>query len=48
MIYLENYIDGKLVKPASGAYLDNYEPATGQVYALIPDSDEDPILLKLP
>ncbi len=26
--------------PASGAYLDNFEPATGSVYSLIPDSDD--------
>jgi aminomuconate-semialdehyde/2-hydroxymuconate-6-semialdehyde dehydrogenase len=36
---LENYIDGKLTAAGSGAYLDNYEPGTGQVYSLIPDSD---------
>src|SRR5262245_17438086 len=42
---LENYIDGKLVKPASGTYLDNYEPATGEVYSLIPDSDEADVSL---
>jgi aminomuconate-semialdehyde/2-hydroxymuconate-6-semialdehyde dehydrogenase len=37
---LENYIGGELVKPASGNYLDNVDPATGQVYSLIPDSDD--------
>lgn len=36
---LENYIDGKLVAPISGNYLDNFEPATGKVYSLIPDSN---------
>ena len=35
-----NYIDGKLVEPQSGAYLDNIEPATGKVYSSAPDSDE--------
>lgn len=39
MIFLQNYINGKLVAPANGQYLDNYEPATGKVYAQIPDSD---------
>ncbi|MGD9590489.1 MAG: aldehyde dehydrogenase [Pyrinomonadaceae bacterium] len=34
-----NYIDGKLVQPASSVYLDNCEPATGAVYSQIPDSD---------
>jgi len=39
MLKIENYIDGKLTKPISGEYLDNYNPATGKVYSLIPDSD---------
>lgn len=34
-----NYINGRLVEPASGQYLDNYNPSTGQVYSLIADSD---------
>ena len=33
-----NYIDGKFTEPAAGKYLDNYEPARGQVYSLVPDS----------
>lgn len=37
---IENYIGGELVMPASGEYLDNFEPATGQVYSQIPDSDD--------
>lgn len=37
---IENYIGGKLVKPASEGYLDNIEPATGSVYSQIPDSDD--------
>jgi len=39
MIHLFNYINGKLENPLSGNYLDNYEPATDEVYAHIPDSD---------
>ena len=35
-----NYIDGALVAPVSGNYFDNIEPATGQAYGQIPDSDE--------
>jgi aminomuconate-semialdehyde/2-hydroxymuconate-6-semialdehyde dehydrogenase len=35
-----NYIGGKLVEPLSNQYIDNYQPATGAVYSLIPDSDE--------
>lgn len=37
---LQNYINGQLLAPTSGNYIDNYEPATGQVYSLIPNSDE--------
>src|SRR5690349_11219352 len=37
---IQNYIAGELVAPVSNAYLDNYDPSTGQVYSLIPDSDE--------
>ncbi len=37
---LENYIGGKLHAPECGEYLDNFDPATGEVYSLIPDSDE--------
>ena len=36
---LANLIDGRLAAPASGAYLDVFEPATGGVYARCPDSD---------
>ncbi len=36
---IENYINGRLVAPNSGEYLDNYNPATGEIYSLIPDSD---------
>ncbi len=35
-----NYIDGELVVPKSKEYLDNFDPSTGSVYSLIPDSDE--------
>lgn len=45
MIQLLNYINGALVPPQSGTYLDNYEPATGKVYSQIPDSDERDINL---
>jgi len=37
---IQNYINGELVAPISGEYLENYNPATGAVYSLIPDSDE--------
>jgi aminomuconate-semialdehyde/2-hydroxymuconate-6-semialdehyde dehydrogenase len=41
--YLKNYVNGQLVPPFSGEYLDNKNPATGEVYAFIPDSDTEDI-----
>ncbi len=40
---LYNYINGKLVAPKSGKYIDNYDPSTGEVYSLIPDSDNNDV-----
>lgn len=37
---LQNFIDGQYSAPVNGNYIDNFEPATGQVYCLIPNSDE--------
>jgi len=37
---IQNYINGELIAPISGEYLENYNPATGEVYSLIPDSNE--------
>lgn len=37
---LANYIGGELMPPASGGYLDNFDPSRGEVYSLLPDSDE--------
>lgn len=45
MIQLTNYIDGRQVPPKCNAYLDNFEPATGQVYSRIPDSDQEDVAL---
>ncbi len=42
---LENYISGKLIAPLKGKYIDNYHPATGKVYSLIPDSDSADVQL---
>jgi aminomuconate-semialdehyde/2-hydroxymuconate-6-semialdehyde dehydrogenase len=39
MVRILNYIGGKLLEPKSANYLDNIEPATGNVYSQIPDSD---------
>ncbi|MCZ6834536.1 MAG: aldehyde dehydrogenase [Planctomycetota bacterium] len=42
---IANYIDGNLIEPQGGAYLDNVEPATGKVYSQTPDSDEGDVQL---
>ena len=36
---IQNYINGDLVPPNSGEYINNFCPGTGEVYSLIPDSD---------
>jgi len=43
MLKIKNYINGELVPPASGKYLKNVCPATGENYSLIPDSDENDV-----
>jgi len=40
MDHIDNYIGGELVEPVSQVYLENFEPATGEVYSRIADSDE--------
>lgn len=40
MTRIENYIRGQMTAPVSGQYLENFDPATGQVYSHTPDSDE--------
>lgn len=42
---IQNYINGKMIDPIGGKYLDNYEPATGLVYALTPESNENDLNL---
>jgi aminomuconate-semialdehyde/2-hydroxymuconate-6-semialdehyde dehydrogenase len=36
---IQNYINGKLCAPVNSNYLDNFEPATGKIYSLTPQSD---------
>lgn len=43
MIKIKNYINGELVEPISGQYIDNYNPAEGKVYSQIPDSTKDDV-----
>ncbi|CAN5557290.1 5-carboxymethyl-2-hydroxymuconate semialdehyde dehydrogenase [soil metagenome] len=45
MQIIENYIGGQLIQPVSGAYIENFNPATGEVYSLLPDSDERDVQL---
>ena len=41
--HLENYIGGNFIGPLSGKFIDNINPATGEVYGQIPDSNEKDI-----
>jgi len=40
---IQNFIDGEFCAPLSGKYIDNVNPATGQVYSSIPDSNADDV-----
>lgn len=40
---IDNFIDGEFCAPVAGSYLDNYEPATGQVYSQVADSDGEDV-----
>ncbi len=42
---IKNYINGQLIEPIDKLYIDNYNPATGKVYSLIPDSDEKDVAM---
>lgn len=37
---VKNYINGELVEAVSGGYFDNFDPAVGEAYGIVPDSDE--------
>jgi aminomuconate-semialdehyde/2-hydroxymuconate-6-semialdehyde dehydrogenase len=39
MTKILNFIDGRFVEPVDGNYLDNIEPATGEPYSQVADSD---------
>lgn len=45
MITLANYINGKLIPPSSGNYIDNIDPSRGKVFSKVPDSDEKDVQL---
>src|SRR5262249_39752708 len=40
MLAMANFIGGRHVEPIAGQYLDKVEPATGQVYSRVADSDQ--------
>lgn len=42
---LRNYINGELIAPKEGKYIENFEPSTGKVYSYIPDSDGEDVEL---
>jgi aminomuconate-semialdehyde/2-hydroxymuconate-6-semialdehyde dehydrogenase len=41
--HLENYIGGNFIAPLSGNFIDNTNPATGEVYGQVPASNEKDI-----
>lgn len=41
--HLENYISGNFIGPLSGNFIDNVNPATGEAYGQIPDSNNKDI-----
>ncbi len=43
MLKILNYINGKLVEPNSGKFLDNFNPSEGRAYSLISDSDNNDV-----
>ncbi len=43
MEYLSNYIDGALCAPLHQGWIDNINPATGEVFSRVPDSDADDV-----
>lgn len=45
LLRILNYVNGKLVLPASGRFIDNLNPATYEVYSQLPDSTPDDVEL---
>ena len=42
---LKNYINGILTTAYSSNYINDYNPATGEVFTMIPDSDAEDVEL---
>ena len=38
-----NFIDGKFIAPKGGKYIENFNPATGKVHSLLPDSQKEDV-----
>ena len=45
MIKIKNYINGELLDPISGNFIDNFDPSRGKIYSQIPDSDQNDVEL---
>jgi aminomuconate-semialdehyde/2-hydroxymuconate-6-semialdehyde dehydrogenase len=43
VIQIDNYIDGVLVAPIEGRYIENIDPSIGRQYGTIPDSDSQDV-----
>ena len=41
--HLENFIGGNLIGPLSGKFIENINPATGEIFCQVPDSNEKDI-----
>ena len=42
---IQNYINGEFVNPIKGEFIDNYNPAIGEVYGQIPNSTKEDVEL---
>ncbi|KAJ3116481.1 Aldehyde dehydrogenase 8 member A1 [Phlyctochytrium bullatum] len=40
---IQNYIDGRFCPPTTGNYIDSLNPATGDIYANVPDSNSSDV-----
>lgn len=47
MIKVQNYINGELLDPLEKKYLNNINPATSEVYSLVPDSSAEDVDLAI-
>ncbi|KAF2076394.1 hypothetical protein CYY_002299 [Polysphondylium violaceum] len=45
MLKLNNFINGNFVSPVDDVYMNNYNPSTGEVYSMVPDSSDKDVEL---